>query len=60
MGPSVILDKSALEALSLAESVWLEAHLDANVVPVCQGSADFPRSAHENSPPRDRLRAQIG
>src|SRR3954452_18786523 len=34
MGPSVIFDKSALEALSLDESVWLEALLDANVVPV--------------------------
>jgi hypothetical protein len=30
----VILDKSALEALSVDESVWLEALLDANVVPV--------------------------
>ena len=34
MGPSVILDKSALEALSVDESVWLEALLDVNVVPV--------------------------
>lgn len=33
MGPAVILDKSALEALSVDESVWLEAFLDANVVP---------------------------
>lgn len=30
----MILDKSALEALSVDESVWLEALLDANVVPV--------------------------
>jgi hypothetical protein len=27
MGPSVILDKSALEALSVDESVWLEASM---------------------------------
>jgi hypothetical protein len=34
MGPSVILDKSALEALNVDESVWLEAFLDALIVPV--------------------------
>lgn len=34
VGPSVILDKSALEALSLDEAVWLEGLLDVNVPPV--------------------------
>jgi hypothetical protein len=34
MGPSAVLDKSALEALNVDESVWLEAFVDALVVPV--------------------------
>lgn len=34
MGPIAILDKSALQALTVDESVWLEAFLTANVVPI--------------------------
>jgi hypothetical protein len=34
MGPITIFDKSALQALSLDEAVWLDAFFFANVVPV--------------------------
>jgi hypothetical protein len=53
MGPCVILDKSALEALSVDESVWLEALLDANVVPVfyVEVLADLEKSARQGQTP---------
>lgn len=73
MGPSVILDKSALEALSVDESVWLEAFLDVNVVPVfyVEVLADLEKIArHDQTPetlsggwprrrPRTRTRTSI-
>jgi hypothetical protein len=34
MGPVVIFDKSALQALSMDESVWLGAFFSANIVPL--------------------------
>lgn len=34
MGPTIVFDKSALQALSLDESVWLEAFFSTNVVPI--------------------------
>lgn len=34
MGPVVIFDKSALQALSMDESVWLDAFFSANIVPL--------------------------
>jgi hypothetical protein len=34
MGPMTIFDKSALQALSMDESVWFDAFFGANVVPV--------------------------
>ncbi len=34
MGPMTIFDKSALQALSMDEAVWLDAFLRVNVVPV--------------------------
>jgi len=53
MGPSVILDKSALEALSVDESVWLEALLDANVVPVfyVEVLADLEKQGRQGQAP---------
>jgi hypothetical protein len=54
MGPSVILDKSALEALSVDESVWLEALLDANVVPVfyVEVLGDLEKQGRQGQPPK--------
>lgn len=53
MGPSVILDKSALEALSVDESVWLEALLDATVVPVfyVEVLADLEKQGRQGQAP---------
>ena len=34
MGPMTIFDKSALQALSMDESVWFDAFFGVNVVPV--------------------------
>src|SRR4051812_40781788 len=53
MGPTVILDKSALEALSVDESVWLEALLDANVVPIfyVEVLADLEKRARHGQTP---------
>jgi len=53
MGPSVILDKSALEARSVDESVWLEALLDANVVPVfyVEVLADLEKQGRQSQAP---------
>ena len=53
MGPSVILDKSALEALSVDESVWLEALLDANIVPVfyVEVLADLEKQGRQGQAP---------
>lgn len=53
MGPCAILDKSALEALSVDESVWLEALLDANVVPVfyVEVLADLEKRARHGQTP---------
>jgi hypothetical protein len=34
VGPVVIFDKSALQALSMDESVWLDAFFSANIVPL--------------------------
>lgn len=53
MGPSVILDKSALEALSVDESVWLEALLDVNVVPVfyVEVLADLEKEGRQGQAP---------
>jgi hypothetical protein len=52
MGPSVILDKSALEALSVDEAVWLEALLDMNVVPVfyVEVLADLEKQGRQGQP----------
>lgn len=34
MGPVILLDKSALQALSMDESVWLDAFFSSNIVPL--------------------------
>ena len=34
MGPNTIFDKSALQALSIDETVWLEAYFLSNVTPL--------------------------
>jgi hypothetical protein len=34
MGPITIFDKSALQALSIDETVWLEAYFLSNVTPL--------------------------
>ena len=49
----MILDKSALEALSVDESVWLEALLDANVVPVfyVEVLADLEKRGRQSQAP---------
>jgi hypothetical protein len=53
VGPSVILDKSALEALSLDEAVWLDALLSANVVPVfyVEVLADLEKQGRQGQAP---------
>lgn len=53
MGPSVILDKSALEALSVNEAVWLETFLDVNVVPVfyVEVLADLEKQGRQGQAP---------
>jgi hypothetical protein len=53
MGPSVILDKSALQALSVDEAVWLEAFLDAIVVPpfYVEVLADLEKAGRQDQSP---------
>lgn len=34
MGPVILFDKSTLESLSINESVWLDAHYNANITPL--------------------------
>lgn len=34
MGPTVLFDKSALQALSMDESVWFDTFFGVNVVPI--------------------------
>jgi hypothetical protein len=45
MGPIVIFDKSALQALSMDEAVWFDAFFLANVVPVFYVSRRSTRAA---------------
>lgn len=58
VGPVAILDKSALQALSLDESVWLEAFLRVNVPPLfyAETVADLEKSVRHGSP-EDFVRA---
>ncbi len=53
MGPATIFDKSALQALSMDEAVWLDAFLTANVVPVfyVETLADLEKDVAEGKDP---------
>jgi hypothetical protein len=43
MGPITIFDKSALQALSIDETVWLEAYFLSNVTPLFYVETDCHR-----------------
>jgi hypothetical protein len=49
MGPITIFDKSALQALSIDETVWLEAYFLSNVTPLfyVETLADLEKAAAE-------------
>ena len=49
MGPITIFDKSALQALSIDEAVWLEVHSLTNVTPLFSREAEASRSVVEGN-----------
>lgn len=53
MGPSVIFDKSALESLSVDESVWLDRHFINNITPLfyVETLADLEKQVREGWTP---------
>jgi hypothetical protein len=55
MGPNLIFDKSALQALSMDEAVWLEAFFNTNVVPVfyVETLADLEKEVKAGRTPED-------
>jgi hypothetical protein len=55
MGPVTIFDKSALQALSMDEAVWLEVHFLTNVTPLfyVETIADLEKAAAEGRTPED-------
>lgn len=54
MGPITIFDKSALQSLSMDESVWLDAFFLVNVVPLfCETLADLEKDVAEGKSPED-------
>src|SRR5262245_30244074 len=55
MGPNTIFDKSALQALSIDESVWLEAYFLSNVTPLfyVETLADLEKAAAEGRTPEE-------
>ena len=57
MGPSTVFDKSALQALSVDEAVWLEAHFLANVTPLfyVETLADLEKAAAEGRTPEEAV-----
>jgi hypothetical protein len=54
MGPITIFDKSALQSLSMDESVWLDAFFLVNIVPLfyVETLADLEKEVAEGSPQR--------
>ncbi len=52
MGPTAIFDKSALQALSVDESVWFEAFFLPNLVPVfyVETLADLEKTSRDRNP----------
>lgn len=55
MGPITIFDKSALQSLSMDESVWLDAFFLVNVVPLfyVETLADLEKEVAEGKSPKD-------
>lgn len=55
MGPITIFDKSALQALSIDEAVWLEVHFLTNVTPLfyVETLADLEKAAAEGRTPEE-------
>lgn len=55
MGAITIFDKSALQALSIDEAVWLEAHFLTNVTPLfyIETLADLEKAAAEGRTPEE-------
>jgi hypothetical protein len=59
MGPITIFDKSALQALSVDETVWLEAYFLSNVTPLfyVETLADLEKAVAEGRRPEDVVAA---
>jgi hypothetical protein len=55
MGPITIFDKSALQSLSMDESVWLDAFFLVNIVPLfyVETLADLEKEVAEEKSPED-------
>jgi hypothetical protein len=55
MGPITIFDKSALQSLSMDESVWLDAFFLVNIVPLfyVETLADLEKEVAEGKSPED-------
>jgi hypothetical protein len=62
LGPVTIFDKSALQALTIDEAVWFEAHFLSNVTPLfyVETLADLEKAAAEGRAPDDIVRSLAG